>query len=72
MVSSSPPAGTFTSALLKLALAPGGRVRAGGAIVKLIYSWAWIGGTGWLSSVGLMTRPLTWSSSLPLASACRS
>ena len=31
---SSPPGGTLTSALLKLALAPGARVRAGGAMVQ--------------------------------------
>jgi hypothetical protein len=35
IVSSSPPGGTLTSALLNLALAPAARVRAGGAIVQL-------------------------------------
>jgi hypothetical protein len=35
MVSSSPPGGTLTSALLKLALAPAASERAGGAIVQL-------------------------------------
>ena len=39
MVSSSPPGGTLTSALLKLALAPGERVRAGGAIVQRYTTW---------------------------------
>jgi hypothetical protein len=35
IVSSSPPGGTLTSALLKLALAPAGNERAGGAMVQL-------------------------------------
>jgi hypothetical protein len=35
IVSSSPPGGTLTSALLKLALAPAGSDRAGGEIVQL-------------------------------------
>ena len=35
IVSSSPPGGTFTSALLKLALAPAASERAGGAIVQV-------------------------------------
>jgi hypothetical protein len=34
MVSSSPPGGTLISALLKLALAPGASVGAGGWIVQ--------------------------------------